>query len=766
MLSLTFSRAAVALLLFAAPVADDQSAESELSPYFGFGPLQMYKLKQSIGLLKLADLNNDGLTDIAVWNSYQSRIEILYQPNPDAPQTGGNSEQELERNELPNRGDMRLENVPVAYRIADMDIGEFTGDKLNDIVFFGANKQLVILAGKPGGGFERFSRQRAPQGSPRGASLAIGDYNHDGRQDVAILGDEVLLLFHQKPGGGLAKAQRLVHNIESPLMLLAADINGDGRDDLAIDTNDEINSVHVRIQNSDGRLGAQQAVRIPMLRSMTFAPAPGGADLYAIEHATGRLKHYRWTTPKSASGDTDWPKLLYGYPTVSRGKQRPVAVGDVTGDGLVDVVAADPAAAQLVLFKQIKGGGLQPGIAFPGLVKTLDVQIADIDGDGVNEVISVSAEEKMVGVSRFKDGRLTFPAPFRVQDEPYAAAFGARKVGDKPHIAAFVAKRERKFSLIIASLGTAADDSETSHPLEDLEDDPAGVRFADVNQDGLNDLLVFVRFGALRTFIQQEGGAFELLSGAGTREGLVKEAPLAGFAMADVTGDGKPEVLLAQKGLARALVVRGGQWTVVDQYNPENADAEISGLAVLPGKPGSPTLVMYDRKSNDLLVFNRRADKTYGVEHTMPVGSFKLTAMTAAPIAAEGGMAVILADAKSLAVLTPRRAAATFVEQHSYETKVKDAWLFDSVPADVNHDGVRDVIVVDGQKANIEVLTTRPNGDLVRVLRFQVFQGKQFSQDPSGRREPREILAGDVTGDGIDDIVVVVHDRIIVYPGQ
>jgi len=28
------------------------------------------------------------------------------------------------------------------------------------------------------------------------------------------------------------------------------------------------------------------------------------------------------------------------------------------------------------------------------------------------------------------------------------------------------------------------------------------------------------------------------------------------------------------------------------------------------------------------------------------------------------------------------------------------------------------------------------------------------------------VLAGDVTGDGIDDIVLVVHDRVIVYPGQ
>jgi hypothetical protein len=64
------------------------------------------------------------------------------------------------------------------------------------------------------------------------------------------------------------------------------------------------------------------------------------------------------------------------------------------------------------------------------------------------------------------------------------------------------------------------------------------------------------------------------------------------------------------------------------------------------------------------------------------------------------------------------------------------------------------------------VLTTLPDGDLVRATRFSVFQGKRFASTPETRGEPREVLAGDVTGDGIDDVVLLVHDRLIVYPGQ
>ncbi len=32
--------------------------------------------------------------------------------------------------------------------------------------------------------------------------------------------------------------------------------------------------------------------------------------------------------------------------------------------------------------------------------------------------------------------------------------------------------------------------------------------------------------------------------------------------------------------------------------------------------------------------------------------------------------------------------------------------------------------------------------------------------------EPREALVGDVTGDGKPDLIVFVHDRILVYPQE
>jgi tetratricopeptide (TPR) repeat protein len=85
------------------------------------------------------------------------------------------------------------------------------------------------------------------------------------------------------------------------------------------------------------------------------------------------------------------------------------------------------------------------------------------------------------------------------------------------------------------------------------DDDPAALRFVDANQDGRNDLMLFVRYAAPRVFLQTADGKFEAFSGSETRASLLKETTPEGAAFVDVTGDGKADIVLAQGNLARAL---------------------------------------------------------------------------------------------------------------------------------------------------------------------------------------------------------------------
>jgi hypothetical protein len=50
--------------------------------------------------------------------------------------------------------------------------------------------------------------------------------------------------------------------------------------------------------------------------------------------------------------------------------------------------------------------------------------------------------------------------------------------------------------------------------------------------------------------------------------------------------------------------------------------------------------------------------------------------------------------------------------------------------------------------------------------RWQVFEQRTFRGRGGDMPEPREAVVVDLTGDGKNDLAVIVHDRILVYPQE
>jgi hypothetical protein len=67
-------------------------------------------------------------------------------------------------------------------------------------------------------------------------------------------------------------------------------------------------------------------------------------------------------------------------------------LGDLNGDGLIDVVASDPGnSGYLNIFLQNGAGALTgPMLPTPGYVGSSEVDIADLNGDGLNDLIVLS----------------------------------------------------------------------------------------------------------------------------------------------------------------------------------------------------------------------------------------------------------------------------------------------------------------------------------------------------------------------------------------
>ncbi len=739
---------------------------NRLPHHFGFAPLEIIKIDDGITQLRTADFNNDGARDLVVVNNKKSTIEVFLQRMNKADAVV--APQEV--NELVDHWRFERKKASVTWQISCLKVADVTGDGNADILFFGEPNELVILPGMGDGTFDAPQTRRVRDGMTLASGLDVADMNGDKRADVVLLAEKAVLIFYQKSGGGLDNPKRFTHALENPLALKAVDLDGDGLDDLVLVTDEESYPLRIRMQERPGEFGAVQRVRLPALRSAKFAATHGSraADLFGVERISGRLRRWSISPNNRSESDDNWAVLQLPIPGSSDGTGLPLSIGDVDGDRLLDVVTTNADAAQMVLFAQKPARGLVSSQSFGGQTDLSDLRCYDSDGDGVAEVYVCSPEERTIARSTFSNGRLSFPSAISTFEKPFALDVG-RPDPDADATIAYVSRDEDSvYWLTVQSLtAKSSDDPAARIELEDMDEPPSGVRWIDANRDGRLDVLIFSPYAPLVAILQQSDGSFELLeSGGDAQTGLVNDARIQAFAHADTDGDGKREILIAQKSFIRALHInKQNAWEILDQYNAPTSDSELTGLCALSDKSRTP-LAVYDRRGKEVIVFKPGKSGAYNLDRKIHVGAIDLQAMLAAPLGGTDVPSILLASRRELTLILPDRSPIHANDKGVYESSVKDARLGALAVGNVNHDEISDVVVVDTANHFVEILTFDPEDAMVRGNKFRVFAKKQFRRRGQADPEPRWIVIDDVTSDNHDDLILIAHDRILLYPGE
>jgi hypothetical protein len=752
-----------------AHAAEPKLDEPRLAEYFGFLPLEIYKLDARISNLLVRDLDGDKIEDIIVVNNGRSRIDLLLSGK--AP-TESEPSASQEINAIPSDRRMRLKSLPVNKEVVSLQTGDFNGDGQPDLAFYGTPAELVILYNQGHGRFGDQRRITTGEAVERALALTVGDLNRDGRDDLALLASGEIVMIYQQEGGKLGEPERLPHTVANPGLVRALDLDGDGGDDLVILDGSHDDPVRVRFSTAGGKLGPEQRFTIEWPRAIAFANLDGkaGQEVLTIEGQSGRVKVYG--LDEGDDSETGRRGRLIFYP-LPRGdtRGRSLAVGDLDGDGRKDVVITDPANAQFLVYRQAKGTGLGASQSFPGLLGGKTVRISDFDGDGKGEVIVLSEQEKQIGQSRYADGRLSFPSPLPISGEPVALEVADLDHDKTPEII-YITRDKTEKSDTFTLRGLAREHNGTFLPyrwgpedavtIRGLSGLPPALRVIDVNRDGHADYLVFNSYGPPVLLLGRPGGPPAPISGLGPMAGVTP----AGLTLTELDG---PALLVAQNTFARNLALDpAGRWEVKDQYNTGRGSAQVVGAAVLATDgDGKKEVVLLDRNAKSLLFLDQKAG-VYRPGGTLAVGPIDFQGMHVADLDGDGRDDLLLAGTDKFGVVLTDRRGQRLKALASYEPIREKARLADLIAADLNADGQLDIAMIDTAEHFVEIVTYAEPAELDRAITFKVFEQKSF-RDIGDLVEPRDLNVGDVDGDGRTDLILICHDRVLIYrqdPGE
>lgn len=322
--------------------------------------------------------------------------------------------------------DARNSPISVADGPSNLIIGDMNNDKKLDLVVTcGESKKVNVLLGKGDGQFTATTSTTTVPDSP--GDIALGDVNADGKLDLAIASHDsysvILLLGNGNGGLTIAPNSPIVMKVgQHPHThgLALADMNRDNRLDL-VSVNNADNDISIAL--GDGRGGFTPAPGSPF--GVGPSPYPlavgdvngdGWLDIVATATATGpsraqQLPLSRALTLLMADGRGGFRPTLLPLRT---GEPWFAAIGDLNGDRKPDIVATHHDLSQLTILLGDGRGGFIEATSSPFNLghQALHAAVADANRDGKMDVLAAAGDSVRVMLGDGRGGFATGPAIF------------------------------------------------------------------------------------------------------------------------------------------------------------------------------------------------------------------------------------------------------------------------------------------------------------------------------------------------------------------
>lgn len=224
---------------------------------------------------------------------------------------------------------------------------------------------------------------------PRPESVAVGDFNQDGRADLVVTSlSRAAHVFLQEEGGGFAAAVIVPTGSDGTNAVIARDFNQDGAPDFATaDAGGDTCSI--LLNQGDGRSFSLQSLfagNQPNWIDAADLDGDGDDDLVTANQFFSKAEPDSVSVLSNAEGAFSLSLGLDFGAT-----EEAVALGDLDGDGDVDLVTAVFGDDTLSLIRNDGTGNFSDELRLPAGGAPRAVALADLDQNGQLDIVSANA---------------------------------------------------------------------------------------------------------------------------------------------------------------------------------------------------------------------------------------------------------------------------------------------------------------------------------------------------------------------------------------
>ena len=456
--------------------------------------------------IALGDLNGDSVPDLVLAVAESSAVWVL-----------------------PGKGDGTFgtgARLGVGSKPTEVSLSDLNDDGVSDLIVVNSDSSSVsTFLGTADG---RFDDRHDWAVGPGPTSVAVGDLNGDGRADMAVLNaaesgaGSISILFGTGAGDF---SRRTDQPFVRGLKVIAADLNGDGKIDLATGSN---GAAAVFLGNGDGTFGEihdYDTGRDPQTVVSADFDGDNIADVAITNRLSSTVQIFLGSDEGILRKAADLNAGLHPYRAVT---------GDWNGDGRSDLaVTLDGGVAVLLANGD---GTFRPRVEYPVGSGPAGITTADVNHDGVLDLLvanpSIDALTVLLGRG---DGSFGAPVNTRVGHTQQGVLATADFNRDGNIDVAIARYAYPGFISILLGNGDGTFGHQRDIPTTP-GDDPGSIAVGDLNSDGKPDLVV----------CNYQGSTIMTLLGLG--DGTFSKTPTISYvigpvALADLDGDGRTDLI-------------------------------------------------------------------------------------------------------------------------------------------------------------------------------------------------------------------------------